>query len=76
MIKINVTTATKLDKDQLKKIRDTIKDKYEDRIELNQIVDASIVGGIKINVGSLQFDSTVIGKLRMIKKQLLTAVQQ
>ncbi len=42
-------------------------------IKLNNIVDPSIVGGIKLRIGNTIYDGTVSGKLKRIERSIVTA---
>ncbi|MFB4169813.1 F0F1 ATP synthase subunit delta [Virgibacillus sp. JSM 102003] len=42
-------------------------------IKLNNIVDPSIVGGVKLRIGNTIYDGTISGKLKRIERNIVTA---
>ena len=70
-LKVTVTSAIKLTPVQVKKITDAVEKKHtESKVELKQVVDPSIIAGIKITVGSEEIDATVYTKLEQIHLQI------
>ena len=64
-----VTAAVKLTPDQKKKIKQAI-EKTHGSIEYSEVIDEKVIGGIKIRVGSEEYDGTIQTKLDKIKKLL------
>jgi F-type H+-transporting ATPase subunit delta len=70
-IKATIASAVKLSSAQIKKITDVVKAKYSDHtVELKEVVDSSLIGGIKITVGSQQWDATIYSSLEKIHQSL------
>lgn len=70
-IQVQVTSAIELSETQLKKITEAVENKYPKRkIEVAQVVDPKIIGGIKLIVDAVEYDGTVIGKLDRLKQHL------
>ncbi len=67
--KVTVTTAIKLTKKQTSLIKKTLEKKYS-AIELKEVVDKSVIGGIKLTVGSQEIDATIYTKLEKLHHQL------
>jgi F-type H+-transporting ATPase subunit delta len=65
-----VTTAVPLSKTQRAHIAETLEQKYGSG-ELSEVVDPTVLGGVKIIVGSEEFDGTIKGKLERIKQRML-----
>lgn len=63
----DVTSATALSKEQLKTLSDTLKKKIGKTVTLNAHVDASLIGGLQVKVGSQMIDSSLKTKLTAMK---------
>ncbi len=66
---ITITTAQKLDAAQLKELKTLVESKVGEA-EYKQVVDAQVLGGLKITIGSQEFDATLSGKLKKLESQL------
>lgn len=66
---ITITTAQKLDATQLKELKALVESKVG-AADYQQIVDPSVIGGLKITIGSQEFDATLSGKLKKLESQL------
>lgn len=64
-----VITAVKLSDDQRKKIKQAI-EKNQGPIDFREVIDPKVVGGLKVRVGSTEYDGTIASKLEKIKKIL------
>lgn len=70
MVKVIITTASKLDTKSVDVLRKAFA-KAGKKAEFELRVDPACLGGIKIVMGSKAIDMTVAGKLSQVKKQLL-----
>lgn len=71
ILKVTVTSAIKLTATQVKKITDAVEKKYkENAVELKQVVDPSVIAGIKITVGSEEIDATTYSRLEKLHMQI------
>lgn len=68
--KIVVTSATALSTDQKKSLVAAAEKKYGIS-EIEEVIDPSVLGGIKVRIGSKELDFTVKNKLNQLKQQLL-----
>lgn len=74
-LKVDVTTAIKLTDKQVNLIVKAVEKKYKNReAEIIQVVDPSIISGIKIKIGSEEIDSTAYTKLENLRAQLRESV--
>lgn len=64
---VDAYSSNKLNDDEVKKITLNISKKLNKKVILNNIVDNSIIGGIKIIYNGLQIDLTVNDKINKIK---------
>ena len=71
--KATVVSAVPLTSAQREHILDNLSEKYG-QIELEEVVDPGVVGGISLTFGSKQIDTTVKGKLTTLEQQLLQAL--
>jgi F-type H+-transporting ATPase subunit delta len=67
-LKVTVTTAIELTKKQVNSILKAVE--KNNIIELKQVVDPSVIGGIKITVGAEEIDATIYTKLEKLHNQL------
>lgn len=63
-----VTTAIPLTAQQYKTVADAVAQKHGS-IVIDEVVDPAVIGGIKIVIGSKEYDRTVAGRLRQLQKQ-------
>jgi len=66
-----ITTAVKLTKKQVSLVIKTLEKKYS-AVELKQVVDKTIIAGVKLTVGSQEIDATAYTKLEKLHNQLKT----
>ncbi len=70
-LKVTVTSAVELTKSQVKKITDAVEKKHkESKVELKQVIDPSIIAGVKLTVGSEEIDGTAYSKLEKLHLQI------
>jgi F-type H+-transporting ATPase subunit delta len=69
-MKILVESAVKLDESQLKDITSLLKKKVEGEFTIENQVNESIIGGLRVTLGSKRIDVSLKAKLDQIKKQL------
>ena len=71
ILKVTVTSAIELTNTQVKKIVDAVEKKHtQTSVDLKKIVDPSVIGGIKITIGSEEIDATIYSKLEQLHEQL------
>lgn len=63
-----ITSATKLDDAQRKKIAEAVKKVVGQDVELIEKINADIIGGLIVRVGDRQFDGSISRKLKELKK--------
>lgn len=66
----HVITAVALTAPQRKKLTEAIHEVYGS-VNILETVDPEVIGGIKVIVGSKEFDRTIAGKLTRLKEQTL-----
>jgi len=65
-----VTVAAPLSATQLQRIETVLAGQYGQKVQLNQVIDRSVVGGIRIQLGDDVIDGSVATRLNDLKLQL------
>ena len=65
-----ITSAKVLKEEELKHIKDKLKDKFSSEFNINTIVDETLIGGLKIQVGSQMIDSSIKNQLQTLKEKM------
>src|SRR5690606_19992761 len=66
-ITADVTSAAPLTGEQVAALAETLKARIGKTVTLNQFVDASLIGGLQVKVGSQMIDSSLKTKLAAMK---------
>jgi F-type H+-transporting ATPase subunit delta len=66
---VTITSVIPLNDKQKSTLVSGLKKKYSD-IEVVEKIDPSILGGLKVTVGSRQYDASVSGKLSQLKQSI------
>ncbi|HIX41723.1 ATP synthase F0F1 subunit delta [Kurthia sp. 3B1D] len=67
-----VYSTTTLTEDELNRISATFAKKVgKDTLHITNVIDPSLLGGIKVQVGNLIYDSTIATKLESLKRTLI-----
>ncbi len=69
-VMIDVTVATDMDSVLTAKLKESISTGLGKKVDLNVTTDASIVGGLILNIGDRQIDHSVRGRLNGLKRAL------
>lgn len=67
----NVYSAYQLDKDEMKRIENAVSVKEKTRVQLNLVVDPSLIGGIKVEIDNHVYDNSISYRLETLKNELL-----
>ena len=70
-IEANVTTASELPKDTVKRLVDAISSYSGKEIEVNVTIDPSIIGGIVTRIGSTVIDGSIQTYLNQIRQSII-----
>lgn len=68
---VKVYTARSLQDNSRKEIINAIKNKYKSDVELIEILDESLVSGIKVNIDGKVIDTSLRNRIDQMKKELL-----
>ena len=66
-----VIASAPLDKDYAERLKNALKAMTQREIEIESQVDASLLGGFIVKVGSTIYDSSLKGQLRLLRAELL-----
>ena len=66
----NITSAYKLSDEEVSKIKMKMKDKFNSDFNINLLTDSSLIGGLKIQVGSQMIDSSIKNQLNLLKAKM------
>jgi F0F1-type ATP synthase delta subunit len=66
---VTITTATKLTATQKKHVREELEQKMG-AVTIEEVIDPTVIGGLKITIGNQEFDATVAGKLEKLESHL------
>ena len=70
IVKATVTSAVKLNNEQIAAIQSKLEANTNSAIELETIIDEDIIAGLIIRVGDKVVDASVKGEMQTLKKQL------
>ena len=65
---VTVTTATPLKKEQIKRLVEVYSAKVGRQVHINSVVDPTVMGGMRIQVGDEVTDTTVVAQLQHLQR--------
>ncbi|WP_214852111.1 F0F1 ATP synthase subunit delta [Exiguobacterium sp. s130] len=68
-----VTSAYKLSGEELTKVKETFGQKSGKTLEVENVVDTSVIGGLRVQIGYTTYDGTIETKLTRLERELLKA---
>ena len=69
---VTVTTATPLKKEQIKRLVEVYSAKVGRQVHINSVVDPTVLGGMRIQVGDEVTDNTVVAQLKNLHRKVQT----
>ena len=69
---VTVTTATPLKKEQIKRLVEVYSAKVGRQVHINSVVDPTVLGGMRIQVGGEVTDNTVVAQLQNLHRKVQT----
>ena len=69
---VTVTTATPLKKEQIKRLVEVYSAKVGRQVHINSVVDPTVLGGMRIQVGDEGTDNTVVAQLQNLHRKVQT----
>lgn len=74
IINVTLVSAHPLDANVTNNIRNRLESNFKKKVNINHMIDQSILGGLKIIIGNKVIDGTIKGKLDTLLKNLEKAV--
>jgi len=71
IIKVQITSSTRLPDDEVQKISLTIENKIQKKLNVKMDIDTSLMGGIKLRVGNTLIDGSVSNRLQKMRDTLI-----
>ena len=72
-LKAELTSAKDLSENEIKSIREELTKNFSSKIKLNYEHDASLIGGLIVQVGSTMVDTSIKNKLQQIENRMIEA---
>lgn len=69
---VTVTTSTPLKKEQIKRLVEVYSAKVGRQVHINSVVDPTVLGGMRIQVGDEVTDNTVVAQLQNLHRKVQT----
>lgn len=69
---VTVTTATPLKKEQIKRLVEVYSAKVGRQVHINSVVDPTVLGGMRIQVGDEVTDNTLVAQLQNLHRKVQT----
>lgn len=69
--KATVMTPVEISKGQEERLKASLKKLIEKDVDIEYVIDPSLLGGVLVKVGSTMYDSSVKGQLRLLKDELI-----
>ena len=69
---VTVTTATPLKKEQIKRLVEVYSAKVGRQVHINSVVDPTVLGGMRIQIGDEVTDNTVVAQLQNLHRKVQT----
>ena len=70
VISVAVESALPLSDDMRREIEKRVKAAYNKKAEIDETVNASLIGGMRLRIGDAAIDSTIATKIQQMKKLL------
>ncbi len=70
VLKVNVRSATPIDAAETARLKDALKRRFGRDIEIEQSIDAAMLGGAVIDAGEIVIDGSVRGRLARLEQAL------
>jgi len=69
--KATVLTPVEISKDNESRLKASLKKLIDRDIDIEFVMDTSLLGGVLVKVGSTMYDSSIKGQLRLLKDELI-----
>lgn len=69
--KATVMTPIEISKDLENRLKESLKKVTERELDIEYVLDPSLLGGVLIKIGSTMYDTSIRGQLRLLKDELI-----
>jgi len=66
-----VITPIEMSKDHENELKSSLKKLTDRDVDVEYVIDPSLLGGVLVKIGSTMYDTSVIGQLRLLKNELI-----
>jgi F-type H+-transporting ATPase subunit delta len=70
LLEVEATVASQMSQERQKELQCALATKYGKTVVLKEIVDPSIIGGVRIKVGDVILDNSIQGQIEQLKSKL------
>jgi len=74
MTKVTITTAVALTDKQRELIQKSLKSAHPEGLEMVETIDATVLGGVRLRIGSQELDGTLKALLNQVRTTLLSQI--
>lgn len=67
-----IYSVENLDEEKIKRLEESVALKLNKKVELINVIDSSLIGGIKIVVNDTVFDNSIANRLQSLKQELIS----
>jgi F-type H+-transporting ATPase subunit delta len=68
---LTIQSARSLDRDEYARLVEKLEAFYEKKFEVTEVVDPSLIGGLRIMLGDRRIDATISGRLNALARELV-----
>ena len=72
-MKAQLTSAKELSENEINSIKEELTKNFSSKIKLNYKYDASLIGGLVVQIGSTMVDTSIKNKLQKIENRMIEA---
>jgi ATP synthase F1 delta subunit len=69
--KATIMTPVEISAELEKKLKESLKKVTDKELEIEYVMDPSLLGGVLIKIGSTMYDTSIRGQLRLLKDELI-----
>jgi F-type H+-transporting ATPase subunit delta len=70
MLTATIRSAVELSATQVAEVKKVLTKKYGKDIEIKEVIDTSLIGGVQLVIGSQMLDGSVRSKIQLLKQSL------
>ncbi len=70
IVYVEAVTAVPMDEEQKQRLTANLEQKLNQKVELNNLIDKNIIGGMKIRMGEKSMDASVSSRLKSLQAEL------